>query len=651
MAEPSSLPTDVAWGCLPAQAVQYSARMRRSWSLSKKLGAIGCTLLLLALGSIGLTLWVTWQLQGGGAAVNEAGRMRMQTWRLAQALPTADPRRVDGLLAQFDESVNVLRAGDPARPLFVPRDARSQQAFLDVQRSWNSLRHEWSASSLPPASNIVSQADAFVIRIDVFVSAIEQQLSRLTTILNAVQFTMVALTIAGAVALLYSAYIFIFNPLARLQAGLARVEGGDLTVRVEVRGEDEFAALAAGFNRMAERLQAFYESLESKVREKTESLEGQHARMSLLYEAAAFVARAATLDELAKGIAQQARLAGGADASAVRWSDESNKRYLMLASDCLPQALIDEEHCIPTGDCFCGQAQGLAVTRVIPIQVEGPSALLGHCARAGYETVISVPVRLQERVLGELNLFYRLPRELSGDDRALLETIASHLAGAIEGLRAAALQRETAVAEERGFIARELHDSIAQSLAFLKIQLGLLRSDLKGRDEIKIERTLRELDAGVHESLGDVRELLVHFRTRTNAEDIVPALRTTLLKFEHQTGLATHLEIAGEGLPLPADVQVQVLHVVQEALSNVRKHAQAREVWVEVQQSPQWRVEVRDDGCGFEAGGAGPDETHVGLRIMRERALNIGATVEVESVPGSGTCVVLKLPQRLGLAA
>jgi two-component system nitrate/nitrite sensor histidine kinase NarX len=91
--------------------------------------------------------------------------------------------------------------------------------------------------------------------------------------------------------------------------------------------------------------------------------------------------------------------------------------------------------------------------------------------------------------------------------------------------------------------------------------------------------------------------------------------------------------------------------VVQEALSNVRKHARAREVWVEVQQSPQWRVEVRDDGCGFEADGSGPDETHVGLRIMRERAQNIGASVEVASVPGSGTCVVLKLPERLGMAA
>ncbi|MGO8189976.1 hypothetical protein AB9F38_35065, partial [Rhizobium leguminosarum] len=80
----------------------------------------------------------------------------------------------------------------------------------------------------------------------------------------------------------------------------------------------------------------------------------------------------------------------------------------------------------------------------------------------------------------------------------------------------------------------------------------------------------------------DVRELLVHFRTRTNAEHIEPALRTTLQKFEHQTGLKANLELEGHALPLDPDAQVQVLHVVQEALSNVRKHARASQVWVEV---------------------------------------------------------------------
>ena len=103
----------------------------------------------------------------------------------------------------------------------------------------------------------------------------------------------------------------------------------------------------------------------------------------------------------------------------------------------------------------------------------------------------------------------------------------------------------------------------------------------------------------MRESYGDVRELLVHFRTRTNSEDIEPALLTTLRKFEHQTGLKAQMQVQGHGMPLSPDLQVQVLHIVQEALSNVRKHARATRVWLDVQQQPQWRFEVRDDGDGF----------------------------------------------------
>ena len=623
--------------------------MKKPRRLSTKLGAIGSGLLLMALASIALTLWVTWQLEGGAAAVNEAGRMRMQTWRLAQKLPTGDKARQAQLMEEFDGSLQLLRQGDPARPLFTPRDAASQAGLVDVQRGWSTLRAQWST----PAGDVAAtsaQAEAFVGRVDRFVSAIEQQLSRLTAALNLFQFLMVVLAIGSAVTLLYSAYLFVFNPLARLQAGLERVGQGDLAARVQVGSDDEFGALSKGFNQMAQTLQGLYQTLEARVQEKTLRLDSEHARLSALYGAAAFVARATSLDELAQGFARQLRQVARADASAVRWSDEGNDRYLMLASDCLPQELVDDERCVPTGDCFCGQPQAQAQTRVIPIQLQSATSL-GHCEKAGYQTVISVPVRMHERLVGELNLFYRQATTLAEEDRALLETLASHLAGAIEGLRAGALQRETAVAEERGLLARELHDSIAQSLAFLKIQVGLLRAAVTRGDAVGVERTLSELDAGVQESLSDVRELLVHFRTRTNEEDMTPALKSTLQKFEHQTGLATHLQVHGHGLPLDADVQVQVLHVVQEALSNVRKHAQAREVWVEVQQAPPWRVEVRDDGRGFMPDAGAADETHVGLRIMRERAQRIGATVQVDSVPGSGTCVSLTLPLQQRQAA
>jgi two-component system nitrate/nitrite sensor histidine kinase NarX len=200
------------------------------------------------------------------------------------------------------------------------------------------------------------------------------------------------------------------------------------------------------------------------------------------------------------------------------------------------------------------------------------------------------------------------------------------------------------VAGERSLLARELHDSIAQSLAFLKIQVQLLRQATQRGDPAAVQRIVGELDTGVRESYADVRELLLHFRTRTSQEDIEPALRTTLQKFEHQTGLVTRLAIEGHGVPLATDVQVQVLHILQEALSNVRKHAGARHVELRVRSSPHWCFEVRDDGAGFEPADPTRGETHVGLRIMQERAQRIGARVQLESRPGAGCTVRLELP-------
>lgn len=614
---------------------------RPVWNLSRKLVAVGVLLLGLALASIGLTLWISWQLEGGAAAVNEAGRMRMQSWQMAAALQSSPAGEMQQLADRFQSSLDLLAKGDPSRPLFVPWKSEVGERFDAVSRQWAQLRTRWLAAPRPAAAEVSADAAAFVQSIDEFVGAIEHQLARLTSILHMVQFAMLALAIACAVASLYAGHLLVLEPLARLRRGLGEIEAGDFAARVEVERRDEFGELSAGFNRMAQRLQSLYQGLERKVGEKTAGLELQRSRLQALYEASAFLAEAGSLEEMAHGFARQVRRIAGADAAAIRWSDEANLRYMLLAGDGLPAALAEDEHCLQTASCLCGQSSADARTRVIPIQAA--DSTLGHCARQGFRTLVTVPVRMQHRLLGEVDLFFRSERALGAEERSLLDALVNHLASAMEGLRAAALERESAVAQERGFIARELHDSIAQSLAFLKIQVQLLREAQRRDDAEAQERILGELDAGVRESTADVRELLLHFRTRTNNEHIEPALRSTLQKFEHQTGLKTHLEITGHGLPLDPDVQVQVLHVVQEALSNIRKHARASEVWVEVDAGPPWRFEVRDDGIGFEPQAARA-ETHVGLRIMRERAVRIGARVELDSVPGAGSCVTLVLP-------
>jgi len=616
----------------------------RHWSLGAKLTLVGAPFLLLALLSTAATLWVSWQLDGGAAAVNEAGRMRMQSYRMALSIGTGETDALPGQVSEFDLSLATLRSGDPERPLFVPWDDTVRARFATVEQDWTGFRSRWIDARPSALQDLRGQTVAFAAHIDAFVTAIEAHMAHWTAMLHLLQMSMLAMAVLGAAVLLYTGYLFVLEPVGQLKQAIEKIQSGDFGARVESGSSDEFGTLAEGFNGMAEHLQSMYRHLERKVAEKTAELQEKHERLESLYEVTALVAKATSLDELAQGFANSISRIAHADGVAVRWSDRENQRYLMLAAQGLPSTMVNQELCITRGECHCGAEASGTDLRVIPIREIGKGSLQ-HCARAGFETVVNIPVCQHEQLMGEVDLFFHARVSLSPPERSLLEALSSHLAGAMENLRLNSLEREAAVSQERHLLARELHDSIAQSLAFLKIQVQLMRDAVQSGDALEMGKVLEEIDAGVRESYGDVRELLLHFRTRTNTEDIEPALATTLRKFEHQSGMKASLSMQGQGMPLSPDLQIQVLHIIQEALSNVRKHARASQVWLDVRQQPEWRFEVRDDGVGFVHGNDTLDETHVGLRIMSERAQRIGAEVDVISTPGHGSSVILTLPR------
>lgn len=620
--------------------------MRTTSTIATKLVYAGLWLLLAVTASIGVTLWVTWQLEGGAAAVNEAGRLRMQVWRLDAArgasLPAA--QRAD-LVAEFEASLRRLRLGDPQRPLAVPWTPSIRERFSAVETTWNRQRHLWyPEGGLDPsgAANAFGAAASLVAEIDAWVLDIEAELARLTRILNLLQFVMIGLAVTGAVFMLYTGQRYVMQPLTRLARAMTDLQKGAFGTRVVATSNDEFGQLAVGFNQMAATLQALYGQLEARVAEKTRELESKRANLQALYEMSEFLSDAESLQELSQGFVQRLRERMGADSVVLRWADETLHGYLLLAEDQAPREIVASEQVLPCGLCECGRAHIDQRTRVIPLQ-RAETAMAVNCANLGLRTLVSVPVRLQHRVMGEINLFYRQTVALHDGERELLDALAGQLANAVQRLRAQALEREAAVAQERTFLARELHDSIAQSLAFLKIQVQLLQSALRRGDIGGAQANVAELETGLQESLADVRELLLHFRTRAHGGDIVTALQETATKFQHQTGLPAQVETHGNAVDLPPDVQIQVLHVVQEALSNVRKHAQARQVVVQVYKGAPWRFVVRDDGQGFSTQSQ-VGATHVGLRIMHERAATIGGRLHVWSTPGQGTVVELTVP-------
>lgn len=614
----------------------------RHWNLGAKLALVATPFLLLALATIAVTLWVSWQLEGGAAAVNDAGRMRMQAYRMSLAISTGQPQRLRVLREEFARGLETLRTGDTERPLFMPWDDTVRAQFITVQNGWTQYQARWLDAPPSDLDRLQPDTAEFVDRIDAMVHGIEVHMSRWTALLHLAQLFTMALAVVGTAVLVYTGYLFVLEPVGQIKHALLRLQQGDLAARVHGTSTDEFGTLADGFNDMAQQVQTVHRSLEARVSEKTAELQEKRERLQALYDIASLVAGADSLQQLTAGFVQRLRPIAKADGVALRWSDETNERFLMLASDGLPLDMTEAEHCVHAGECHCGTPDAQPGLRIIPIHSMAPGRMQ-HCARAGFETIVSIPIRLHERLMGEVDLFFHARIGVSDSDRSLLEALTAHLASAMETFRVAALQKEAAVSQERSFLARELHDSIAQSLAFLKIQVQLMQDALAGDNLEQARLVLQEIDTGVRECYADVRELLMHFRTRTSTEDIEPALKTTLRKFELQSGLPTTLHIEGHGIPLTPDVQVQVLHILQESLSNVRKHANAAHVWLDVQQQPEWRFEIRDNGTGFVNEPGTHDESHVGLRIMRERAERIGARLDIHSTPGRGSSVIVRL--------
>lgn len=234
----------------------------------------------------------------------------------------------------------------------------------------------------------------------------------------------------------------------------------------------------------------------------------------------------------------------------------------------------------------------------------------------------------------------------------MLDTLGQLLGVAIENLRLGAREREMAISEERNLVAQGLHDSIAQGLTFLNIQVQMLDDSLTSGNAREAAEIVPALRAGVQESYEDVRELLLNFRSRLGEGDLVRSLETTLEKFRRQTGIAAEMQADADGSPFPREQQLQILFIVQEALSNIRKHAVAGRVEICLRDRQDFELTIHDNGIGFDAATLlQKGESHVGLNIMRERAQRIEAAFDVASVPGQGTTITLKLPRELRRAA
>ena len=623
--------------------------------LSTRIAGALVGFLLLALTAIGTTLWLSWQLEGSAAAINETGSVRKQEYRLAMLLGrdahgAGYARDARAQIDAIDATLALIARGDPQRPLGLP-PADAIRTGLDAatlrwQRELRPLalqvlqaRAEGRAA---PLQQFLGSVDGYVGQIDAIVGLIERDNEVRTFWLRCSQLALMALAMGGTFVLVYLMFSLIVDPVERLHAGMRSMADSDFGVRLDVASRDEFGQLATGFNRMADRLAQVYGSLEDKVRAKTAALEGQNRELALLYDSAAFLQARQTLEPMCDGFVDRIVRYFGADGASVRLVETGGDKMYLIVQHGLSEEMVRAERCMPAGDCLCGEAAqaGRPVVRLLRAD---PGPVASRCARDGFATVSVFQIFAQDQLLGVFSLHFCAERTFSDRETALLDTLGRLLGTAIENLRLAAREREMAISEERNMVARGLHDSIAQGLNFLNLQVQMLEKSLDNGAQREAAEIVPLLRAGVQESYEDVRELLQNFRSRLEEDDLNSALRKAVRKFRDQTGVEASFKAeGGGGLPFPREEQLQLLFIVQEALSNIRKHAHADKVLVQVRDGQDFSLSISDNGVGFDAAAVpASGDSHVGLHIMRERARHINADLAIESGTGAGTTVSL----------
>jgi signal transduction histidine kinase len=206
--------------------------------------------------------------------------------------------------------------------------------------------------------------------------------------------------------------------------------------------------------------------------------------------------------------------------------------------------------------------------------------------------------------------------------------------------------RRLAILEERDRLAREMHDSLGQVLGFVNLK-AKVAADLINRGQAAVAaEELEQMRTAVQEAYQEVRQAILSLRATAPGRGLVASLREYIQRLREQSGLDVRLE-AGEDLRFPPAVEAQVIRIVQEALTNVRKHARASAVTVRFAPDPGdgTVVTVSDDGQGFDLASVEAGRgARFGLLTMRERAESIGGTLSIESAPGRGTTVRLWIP-------
>lgn len=604
--------------------------------------------------AIGYQMYLSQQVQTAGAYQYEVGSLPARVYRLNLF---AD-RAFGG-----EDFATQYRAIDEAMRRIGKRDL-GDEFFIDrskEQKAVDALLNEWRNVVGPlfllareksnPIGTDEDELERFITKIDTVNKQIAVNRDKALMIQRGVQTLLMFLAIGSLFGIMYFLMSWVIRPTEYVRTGLSAVREGKLDTRLHLVGASEFEAIAADFNAMAGRLQDLVENLAAKVKEKTEAVEEKNRNLSHLYEMTSFVSQQHSVDEMCEGFAARLMQYTPAQACAVFLIDRKRGLIELSASMDLPAKTFAwfSMNPLPLEGVEESLRSDLPL-RITPGMPEDFLSQLRVETEKQFRTAYLFHIRSGSKDLGFFLLYFNLDTRLLPQTYKLYESFGSHLGIAVDSLRLVEREQQYAVVQERNLMAQGLHDSIAQSLSFLNLQVQLLESGLHTDDKELVDTTVAQIKAGVQESYEDVRELLLNFRERVHTESFSEAINTVIDRFESQTKLPVKLTVTGPEVELTDRQKIQVIFIMQEALANVRKHSKATQVLINIEYGAEFKLSVVDNGIGINQDILKKrSKRHVGLNIMGERAQRIGAKVTVQNVSQdlfeSGTCVQLVISE------
>jgi two-component system nitrate/nitrite sensor histidine kinase NarX len=480
---------------------------------------------------------------------------------------------------------------------------------------------------------------------------------------SAAPLAMAALVAASLAAMLFWSRLRsqLLLPLVRLEHSLSRVCQGEPGASDSLDDAGVLAQVARDIRSLNEELTDLYDEMDNRVARQTMRLAQKTASLKILYDVAAGIQQAESVDELLLRFLRVLKEMINGRAATVRLVMPDGSRRLVGAIG-LDDDLVREQDIGPVDLCLCGSV--LTPGEIVcGNDARYCSKVYGRRMFASSEMeVVTVPLEHRDELLGVYTVFVDRPGLRAREDILdLLATVGQHLGVAIAKQRSDMEARRLSIVEERNSLAHELHDSLAQTLASLRFQCRMLTDSLRGSAiSLEARNDLSRIRNGLDEAHTELRELLASFRAPLDRRGLVPALEKLTHRFGQETGAHVLFQNDCRPFELSASEELQILRIVQETLANIRKHSRAHTVRVMLarEANGQHVLLIEDDGVGFStpAAGSSPGE-HIGLTIMEERARRIGAELRIESEAGEGTRVEVifdgnrRTPRQGGVAA